>query len=447
MYTDSVRSSDRYHALRKAYLEYVIETQKTLHAPKQGSFQAYDEVLSEFTELRGRELYYPYLAAGFGNGPFVELLDGSVKYDMITGIGVHFFGHAHPELIVERFDGLLADTMQGNLQPGVEIYAFLKTLLSATGFKHGWLACSGTMANDMALKLIRQKHAPRTAIFAFDECFAGRSVAMQEVTDSAAYRQGQPLYGEVCHLPFYDPSLGVEKSLAQVVSRMRHELKRYPDRFCGVMLELVQGEGGCRYAPKEFYQRFVAEARASGLAVWVDEVQTFGRTGSLLACQEFGVTADIVTVGKLLQGCAVLYTADYNPKAGLISGTFAGSTSALRAGRRVVEMLLNGDFLGPQGKIARLAARFRMHYERFLQQGLISEIRIYGGFIACAPCPATEAHVKLLLKKLFEEHVVAFSAGHDPYFIRMLPPFGIMTEVQVDDVCMRLERVLEGAIA
>src|SRR5690606_35365430 len=101
--------------------------------------------------------------------------------------------------------------MQGNLQPGYEAATLLSTLLSKVGrgsrLKHGWITTCGTMANELALKSIRQKKSPATKILAFQDCFAGRSTAMQEVTDNPAYRQGQPVYGEVYYLSFYDPKL------------------------------------------------------------------------------------------------------------------------------------------------------------------------------------------------------------------------------------------------
>jgi 4-aminobutyrate aminotransferase-like enzyme len=52
--------------------------------------------LQEFAADRGGKLFYDYIGSGIGNGPLVELADGSVKYDFITGIGVHYFGHSHP---------------------------------------------------------------------------------------------------------------------------------------------------------------------------------------------------------------------------------------------------------------------------------------------------------------------------------------------------------------
>src|SRR4029077_20501476 len=87
---------------------------------------------------------------------------------------------------------------------------------------------------------------------------------------------------------------------------------------------------------------------------------TFGRTGELFAFQKFGLNefVDVVTIGKLLQACGVLFTDEFNPKPGLVAGTFAGSTVALRTARRTLEMLCNDGHLGKDGKIEKLSKRF-----------------------------------------------------------------------------------------
>src|SRR5580704_7400316 len=76
-----------------------------IRAPDPGLKIPYEQFLKEFEQCRGGNLWFPYLGSGMGNGALVELLDGSVKYDFITGIGVHFWGHSHPDLISVAIDG------------------------------------------------------------------------------------------------------------------------------------------------------------------------------------------------------------------------------------------------------------------------------------------------------------------------------------------------------
>ena len=113
------------------------------------SFEAFME---RAAAVRGRPLLYPYVGSGVGNGPYVELLDGSVKLDMITGIGVHFFGHSDPELITAALEGATSDTiMQGNLMMNEDAINFGSALVEearkTSNLQLAFLCGSGAMAN------------------------------------------------------------------------------------------------------------------------------------------------------------------------------------------------------------------------------------------------------------------------------------------------------------
>src|SRR5581483_4670993 len=102
------------------------------------------------------------------------------------------------------------------------------------------------------------------------------------------------------------------------------------------------------------------------------------------AFKKFGLEQypDAVTVGKMLQACGVLYTEEYNPKPGLVAGTFTGSSVALKTGRKVLELLEEEGCLGKNGKIEKLSSRFQQSLEKLAQgscKGLVTEIRVVGG--------------------------------------------------------------------
>src|SRR3954470_6217345 len=131
--SNSLLSDPRIVEAKRLALAAVADQQRRitgLRPPDPARQAAYAEALKQFADLRAGALYYPYLGSGAGNGPFVELADGSVKYDMICGIGVHFLGHAHPALVAAELDAALQDTvMQGNLQQNVESFEVTKTLI------------------------------------------------------------------------------------------------------------------------------------------------------------------------------------------------------------------------------------------------------------------------------------------------------------------------------
>src|SRR4051812_32514498 len=92
----TIVSSQRFAAAKKELLQVIAEGSaglRSVRGPTADAKETYDQAVRGFAQDRGRDLYFPFLGSGLGSGPFVELADGSVKLDMITGIGINFFGH------------------------------------------------------------------------------------------------------------------------------------------------------------------------------------------------------------------------------------------------------------------------------------------------------------------------------------------------------------------
>jgi 4-aminobutyrate aminotransferase-like enzyme len=414
----------------------------------------YDALIKEFEAERAGPLFYPLLGSGVGRGALVELADGSVKYDMITGIGVHFFGHSHPGLMEAVINGALGDTvMQGNLQQNVESAALARELIElagdASGLKHCFLTTSGAMANENALKLLFQKHAGTERILAFEHAFAGRTLALSQITDKPAYRVGLPTVLAVDYVPFFDAGRP-EESIEAAVKAVRAHVARHPGRYAGMWMELVQGEGGYYPGSTAFFKAVIGELRKAGLGVVVDEVQTFGRTQSVFAFQHFGLAGlvDIVTVGKCLQVCATLFSDAYKAGPGLISQTFTGATSSLHAARWIVARFKEPGLYGPGGRVMEVHGRFVRRFEEIAVRhpGWVNGPFGIGGMVAFTPLNGEEKQVKALLARMYEEGVIAFVAGSGPSRVRFLPAVPVIQDEEIDGVCAVLENSL-GVVA
>jgi len=412
---------------------------------------SYADTIRRFGEVRGGPLYYPYLGSGIGRGPLVELADGSVKYDMISGIGVHYQGHSHPALIEASIDAAIHDTvMQGNLQQNeesVEVAQRLVGLAARNGapIKHCFLTTSGAMANENALKLVLSKKSPASRILAFEHTFAGRTLVLSQITDKAAYRVGLPQVISVDYVPFFDAARPRESTQAALATLKSH-LARYPRQHAAMWIEQVLGEGGYYAADRDFLVALLGVLKENGITVCLDEVQSFGRTTQPFCFQHFGLDkfVDIVTVGKLTQVCATLFSDEYTPPAGLISQTFTGSTSALFAARRILDLLVNGGYFGAEGKIIRLRERFIGHLQAIGARhvGWVAGPYGLGAMIAMTPFDGSEAVVKKFLQRLFEAGVIGFIAGANPYRARFLMPIGAIADQDIDAVCAVIEKVL-----
>jgi 4-aminobutyrate aminotransferase-like enzyme len=428
-------------------LESIVEAQSgAIDAPPLAA-AAMQAELAELAILRGRPAFYPYLGSGLGRGPRAMLSDGRWVLDFALGIGVHFFGHGNLDLIETAIRAAADDlVMQGNLIFNREYHALMKTLLAHAprGMDRCWLALSGADANENALKLVRQKRDGRPGVLAFRGCFHGRTSAMAEITDRPDYRLGQPSTFPVHYLPFYNranPNSGSEalQALCAILSREG-------DRIATIIVELVQGEAGFVTAPRDFFVPLFEECRRAGIIVWVDEIQTFARTGELFATTKLNLTdyVEVITIGKILQGSALLYRQALTPDPSLISGTFSGATVAMAVGRRIVEKLTGGGFFGLQGREQELERLTREHLERLARKhpGSISHIDGVGAMLAFRLGDGSLDHTRAFIRRCFDQGLVLYYGGHQLACVRLFLPAGCLEADELAEAVAIMDRCI-----
>ncbi len=423
-----------------------------VRSPDPDRVQAYAAALSRLAELRGAAPYFPYLGSGFGNGPLVELMDGSVKYDFITGIGVHAMGHNSLAMLDASVDAVLQDTvMQGFLQGNTDSLELLDYLISLSNrkganFAHGYLTTSGAMANENAIKIAFQKRQPASRILAFEHCFAGRTLVLAAVTDKDDYRKGLPLVVNVDYIPFYD-ELDPEGSTHRALEKLHALISQYPQGHACMLMELIQGEGGgYRSAPRAFFVALFEILRANGIVSIIDEIQSFCRTSQPFCFQHLSLDeyVDIVTLGKLSQVCATLVKPHVKPGPGLISQTFTAPTLSIRTGKRIIEHLVqNGHFeIGGKNERIRNSLIARLEKLAAKMPEKIAGPWGEGIMVAFTPFGGDPDKVKLFLKKLFDAGVIAFLTGGKIARARFLVPPGVIEEKHLDEAFAIMENVL-----
>jgi 4-aminobutyrate aminotransferase-like enzyme len=424
--------------------------------------EEYESLMNRAAAVRGRPLLYPMLGSGVGNGALVELADGSVKWDMVCGIGVNFFGHSDPDLAQVAIEAGLDDVVKhGNLASNFEAYSFAETLLAEarkhSRLKHAYISTSGAMANENALKVCMQKSGG-ARVLAFKDCFMGRSITMLAVGDNHAGREGLPINTAVDYMPFYDAAAvermgpgGKKRFIDMAVSHLDQYVTRYPGQHSCFIFELVQGEGGFNVGDRDYFKALMDYCKAHKIAIWDDEIQTFGRLPRMFAYEHFdlGEYVDVFCVGKMTQACVTLYSEEYNPKAGLLSGTFTGEGVSFRVGQRVLERLRDGDYYGENGLMSRHHAAFRMHAEALIAKhpawfpavpAAGDLVGGAGGMMRFTPFGGDKTKIMNACKALFEEGVILFYCGHGPYHMRLLPPLGVMKESDWPRVFECIER-------
>ncbi|PCJ62481.1 MAG: acetylornithine aminotransferase [Planctomycetota bacterium] len=427
------------------YKNKITKTEKA----KDSLAKTFKSDLEKFATLRGGNLYYPYIGSGIGNGALVELTDGSIKYDFITGIGVHYFGHSHEEIISASIDAALQDTvMQGHLQQNKDSMELMEIILkgankNAKEFDHCFISTTGAQANENALKIIFQKKSPANRILCFENCFAGRTLALAQLTDKAAYRDGLPPTIATDYLPYYDKS-NHQGSIDKTLKVLTSHLTRHKNRYAGMCFELIQGEGGYTPGNEEFFKAIIKVLKENNIAVWVDEVQTIGRTTELFAFQHFHLEneIDVLTLGKMAQVCATLYSDDFKPRPGLISQTFTSSTSAIKSSIRLFQLLQEENIFGEKGKIIQVHNHFVDHFKKLNKKYPNDFTGPYGlgAMIAFTSFDGDLAKSKEFASKLFENGLIGFIAGHDPVRIRFLLPILSVTLEDIDKAVEIIEK-------
>lgn len=451
---DALRSDPRIAEAKRLILEAVAEHScgiTGVSAADPELAEAYRGLLDRLAAARGGPPIWPYLSAGLGRGSYVELADGSIKLDFIGGIGVHGCGHSSPRLIEAAVDAALEDTvMQGNLQqhpPSIKISERLIGLASQSGaaLSHCMLSTSGAMANENALKIAMHSRAPADRILAFDNAFAGRSLALAALTDRPKYRSGLPLTLNVDYLPYRDPT-DPKGSQQRAVEQLKRLLARHPDRYAAFWAEPIAGEGGYYPGSEEFFRALLEPIREAGIAVIFDEVQSFARTTRPFAFQQYGLDEliDIVTVGKITQVCATLYRESLRPTAPILSQTFTGSSSSIAAGLAMLDALEEADCFGPEGANRRRHEHFAAGLEKLSEKHprLIEGPFGEGMMIAFTPGDGSFEQAKQLVDILFEIGLLGFVCGSDPTRVRFLPPPATTTVEDIDTALGWLEVAL-----
>lgn len=281
----------------------------------------------------------------FVRGQGAELFtDRGDRYlDFIAGIAVNALGHAHPRLVAAlkaQSEKIWHLSNMFRIE-GQEQLArrYVETSFADLVF----FTNSGTEAIEGALKLARKYHAAngqaeRINIIGFSGAFHGRTYAAVNAAGNPTYLDGfGPRLPGYQTVPFADHA-ALEAAIG-------------PDT-AAVIVEPVQGEGGCRAIPAGCLQGLRALCDQHGALLIFDEVQCgAGRTGKLWAHEWAGVTPDVMAVAKGVGGGfpmgAFLATAEAGK--GMVRGThgttFGGNPLAMAVGLACFEVLSDPEFL------------------------------------------------------------------------------------------------------
>ena len=276
-----------------------------------------------------------------GEGMYLYDATGKKYLDFYSGIAVNTLGHGHPKIMAALSKQMGAYLHLSNYFTSETSVRLAKRLVEASFASKVYFANSGTEANEAMIKLARKygvaKNPAKHDFVAIDGGFHGRTLGGLSMTGNLKYKtQFGPLLTGVTHFPQNDLD-----ALEAAVT----------DATCGIILEIIQGEGGVRAITPEFAEKIKELARRHDALILVDEVQTgLMRTGKLFAYEHYDLTPDVVTLAKGLGGGLPLgamlvgaTVADTLLK-GEHGSTFGGNPMACAAGDAVLEVITQPDF-------------------------------------------------------------------------------------------------------
>ena len=447
-YHDMFLNDSEVQHLKKQLLDHFYRINTNINKIQKSSTEElnYDQLVQSLSDHRGGSLFYKYIGSGMGNGALVELADGSIKYDFISGIGAHF-GHNHPvvveALLESAFDNLV---MQGNLQQNKKSAELTAKLIEISGLDHCFMSSSGAIAAENALKLMFQHRHPAKRLLAFENCFIGRTLTLSQISDKPKNRVGLLDNLSVDYLPFYNPN-DHQGSIDRMLDKLHMVLNRYPDQYAGMCLELIQGEGGFYPGHQEFFKVLMTQLRQNGIIIYVDEIQSFGRSSEFFTYQHFKLMeyVDIATIGKLSQVCATLFRSKYKPKPSTLSQTFTASSSAIYSSLAIINYLEDHHHFGSNGKNMKLRNYLVNHLEHLEKKypDHISGPYGEGLMIAFTYRNGSKDQAMTFIKRLYDNGVITFVSGSEPTRIRFLMPIGSVRENDIDCVVNIVEQTVK----
>ena len=362
-----------------------------------------------------------------GKGALVWDVNGKEYLDCSTSYGVALLGHCHPKVVA---------AVQAQAEQLITCHScyyndkraeFIQKLVTITpkGLDKAFLSNSGAESVECAIKLAR-KYTGKPEMIALMGAFHGKTMGALSATWDKKYREPfMPLVPEFKHVA-PDHAEKIREAITE--------------KTAAVLMEPIRGEGGVRVPPDGYLQAVRQICDEKNVLLIFDEVQTsFGRTGKLFGCENWGVTPDVMCLAKPFAGGLPIgiTVAKENImsalKVGEHSTTFSGSPLVCAAGCAAIDALV-------EEKLTERAAEMGKYFKAGLEglqakHKIIKEVRGLGLMLGME----LRFDVHNVILKAAAKGVLVLDAGRN--VVRMLPPLVIEKE-QIDRAVSVLDEVL-----
>jgi diaminobutyrate-2-oxoglutarate transaminase len=414
------------------------------------------------------------VALARGSGIYLEDTEGKRYIDCLSGAGALALGHHHPAV---------TRALERTLAQGVP----LQTLDLTTPVKHDFIDAlfaslpesfarrarvqfcgpSGADAVEAAVKLVKTATG-RRSMFSFHGGYHGMTHGALSLT--GCLEPKLPIAGlmaDVHFMPYpyaYRCPFGLGEDGQRLASRyIEHLLDDANSGVAppaGMILELIQGEGGVVPAPAAWLLEMRRITRERKIPLIVDEIQTgFGRTGSMFAFQHAGIEPDVLVLSKAVGGglplSVVVYSEELDRWApGAHAGTFRGNQLAMAAGLATLEVLRKEQL---DRNAAAMGERLLSHLRQIQRSSSgIGEVRgrglmlgaeivdRHGAFDRYGVRQADPALARRMQSEALARGLIVEVAGRNDCVVKFLPAL-IVTREQVDTIAEIFQQAVRAA--
>lgn len=369
-----------------------------------------------------KELDNQYVAHSYGRLP-LEIVSGkgSLCYDengkeyidLGSGIAVNTFGFSDAEWVEAVKNQLDAYAHTSNYYYTSPCARLAQMICEATGMKKVFFSNSGGEANECMIKAARRysflKYGKgRHTIVTLKNSFHGRTITTLSATGQDSFHTEFD--------PFTEGFVYAEANNFDDVLRLTEE-----NNVCGIMMEVVQGEGGVYVLTKEFVSKVAKLCEEKDILLMIDEVQTGnGRTGELYGYMNYGVKPDIFSTAKGLGGGLPIGATVFGEKTmdtytpGSHGSTFGGNPISAAAACNVFSRLT-------PGLLAGVKERNEIIVNALKDLDVVEEISGLGLMLGIK----CKKEAKEIMLGCLERGLLVLTAKDK---VRLLPPLNIDTE-------------------
>ncbi|MCA1395981.1 aspartate aminotransferase family protein [Bradyrhizobium sp. BRP56] len=413
-----------------------------LNAFDQSRVSSIDPALGEAVQRRLRSFgkasvlfYQEPIRMARAEGVYMFDVDGRRYLDLYNN--VPSVGHSHPRVVeaISRQAGLLS-THTRYLNDVVDGYAERLLATFPRGIDHLVLTCTGSEANDLALRVAKVTTG-RMGFIVTETAYHGNSAAVTDVSPSS--RPGQPLPPHVRAVPapemYRNPVGDPGQRFADSVAAAITDLERSGFGFAALLVDTIFSSDGIYADPAGFLAPTVKLVHERQGLFIADEVQPgFGRTGAAMwGFARHGVVPDIVTMGKPMgngfpMGGVAMRAALLDRFAAEVKyfNTFGGNPVAAAAGLAVLDVIEDEGLMQNAREVSRhLMDGLREIGNRHMT---IGDVRGAGLFIGLelvrdrdSKEPAPEL-ASLLINRLRRRGILIGAAGPFGSTLKIRPP-------------------------